>query len=114
MLLAVKVVTCTQDTPAGLYVELQEELVQGLVNKRWANVVNLYDVWKEQTTSSEKLCIAMDSLGSSLRLLLEQRWTYDGPPWMDIMRGIANGVSQAHQSCIVHGDLKPSNSSLPS
>jgi serine/threonine protein kinase len=93
----------------GLSVDLDEDLIKWLVTKQWPNFINMHDTWKE-TTITEKLYIRMDWAGQTIRDLLPLGWKFIGPHWLDVMRGIANGLSQAHQYSIVHGDLKPSNS----
>jgi serine/threonine protein kinase len=45
-----------------------------------------------------------------LNVLINNGTKYDDLPWFEIMRGIANGINQAHIHGIIHGDLKPSNS----
>jgi serine/threonine protein kinase len=94
----------------GLSVDLDEDLIKWLLTKRWPNFINMCDVWREMAIT-EKLYIRMDWAGQTMRDLLRLGWTFIGPHWLDVMRGIANGLSRAHQCNIVHGDLKPSNSS---
>ena len=54
----------------------------------------------------------MDVAASTLRVLINMGWKYNSTiPWLDIMRGVAHGLSQPHLYRIVHGDLKPSNGS---
>ena len=94
----------------GLAVDLDDDLIKWLLGKQWPNFINLYDAWTESAVA-EKLYIQMDWAGQTIRDLLLLGWKFAGPHWFDIMRGIANGLSQAHQFSLVHGDLKMSNSS---
>jgi hypothetical protein len=58
----------------------------------------------------ERVWFKMDWGGSSLRLLLERGFRFTGPLWFEVMRGIANGLSQPQLHKMCHGYLKPSNS----
>lgn len=94
----------------GLSVDLDEQILSRLASLHWPNFIKVHDVWTEKGPLAEKICIRMDVALTTLRGLLRLGWKYNNaPPWLDIMRGIANGLSQAHQFSIVHGDLKPSN-----
>lgn len=75
------------------------------------NLIKVYEMWDEtQVSIATRLCVLMDWTGTSLQALISCGTKYEGLAWYEIMRGIANGVSQAHTYRIVHGDLKPSNS----
>lgn len=74
------------------------------------NLIKVYDMWLEtQISIATRLCVLMDWTGTSLQALISSGTKYDGLPWYEIMRGIANGINQAHTNRIIHGDLKPSN-----
>ena len=104
------IVTSTVMEGGGLSVDLDEQLLSRLPSLHWPNFIKVHDVWTEKGPLTEKICIRMDVALTTLRGLLRLGWKYNSaPPWLDIMRGIANGLSQAHQFSIVHGDLKPSN-----
>ena len=107
---AVKAIVMSSPGSGGLSVDLDEDLIKSLLTKQWPNFINMQDTWKESAVS-EKLYIQMDWAGQTIRDLLPLGWKFIGPHWFDVMRGIANGLSQVHQHGIVHGDLKPSNSS---
>jgi serine/threonine protein kinase len=101
-------VTCASDNPGGLCVDLDETVFEKLVQRPLPNVVRIRETWKEQILA-EKFCIRMDYIGNTLKALLEQGNTYVGLFWFDIMAPLANGLLQAHQCDIIHGDLRPQN-----
>ena len=107
---AVKAVTCMPPGVGGLAVDLDREVLNGLLQKQYPNIVNIRDIWSEITVN-EKLYIQMDWVATSLRDLLALGWRFEGSHWFDVVWAIAHGVSQAHQYGVVHGDLKPANSS---
>jgi serine/threonine protein kinase len=79
-------------------------------DQKWPNVIKIHKVWWDYNIAkSTRLCILMDWAGSSLRVILNRGFRYEGPPWFEIMRGIVNGLTQAHINGVAHGDLKPSN-----
>jgi serine/threonine protein kinase len=100
-------------SPAGISVDLNEELIKWLMDKRWPNFVNVHDAWNEPGDVGT-FCMRMDCAGTTLRICLNLGWRFIGAFWLDIMLGIANGLGQAHHNQIIHGDLKPSNSSSAS
>jgi serine/threonine protein kinase len=100
------------DTPGGLFVNLDEEVIGHLHGKDLTNIIRIHDAWKEHS-DPEIYCIMMACAGTSLRMLLNQGFAYSGRQWFDVMRGVANGLSQAHQWGIIHGDLTPSNGKYP-
>ena len=100
---------CEPAVPSELTVNVDESTVQQLTERHWDNVVKVYRLWKEPPRDPEKLCILMDWQGDPLSFCLSKGFRWSGPPWYDIMRGIANGIGQAHLNSFVHGDLKPSN-----
>lgn len=108
---AVKVIDCpAEDIPAALAVQLDENLIHSLVGKPpWVNFVDIKSAWKETQNITHKFCIIMDWKGNTLSYCLSMGFRFSGPPWFDIMRGIANGLTQPHLNFVVHGDLKPSN-----
>lgn len=73
------------------------------------NCINIHDVIKE-IGHIDRLWVKMDWGSSSLRTLLDTGWIFTGALWLDVMRGIANGMGYLHSSNIFHGNLKPSNS----
>ena len=97
---------------SDFHVDVDEGLIRSLVDKSLANCITIYEVLKE-SGHIERLWIRMAWGHSSLRVLLEEGWRFTGPLWLDVMRGITNGISQLHAHRILHGDLKPSNSSFP-
>lgn len=108
---AIKTIIISSALRSGPFVDLDENVLYRLPTVQWTNFINVHDVWKEETTSSEKLCIRMDIATTTLRVLIRDlKWTFNSTAaWLDVMRGIANGLSNAHFHNIIHGDLKPSN-----
>jgi serine/threonine protein kinase len=93
-------------------VALAENVIENLKGKYIANIVHVHDVWREnQGTVQEQVCILMDVASCTLRYCMRMQWEFTEDHWWDIMCGIGNGLHQAHLGNIVHGDLKPSNSS---
>ncbi|MCF6282834.1 MAG: HDOD domain-containing protein [Candidatus Polarisedimenticolaceae bacterium] len=70
-----------------------------------ANIVSIYEVGKEANVPY-LVCEYVEGVVLSEKLR-------DGPMAMpqllDIIQGVLEGINQAHQNGIVHGDLKPSN-----
>ena len=108
---AIKTIITSSALRSGPFVDLDENVLHMLPTVQWSNFINVHDVWKEETASSEKLCIRMDVAAATLRVLISDlRWTFNSTAaWLDVMRGIAHGLSHAHLHNIIHGDLKPSN-----
>jgi serine/threonine protein kinase len=107
-------VTASPGFPSGdpSNVDLAEHVIYNLKGKNIQNIVHVHDVWREnQGTMWEKLCILMDVASCTLRYCIQMQWEFSEDHWWDIMCGIGNGLYQAHMGNIVHGDLKPSNSS---
>jgi serine/threonine protein kinase len=105
----VKIIQLASTSPLGITVDINMPLIFSMVGKRWPNVVTIHDAWKEET-NPESFCIQMDFYGTTLRVCWKLEWRFTRVVWFDILWGIANGLSQAHSSNIVHGDLKGSNS----
>ena len=106
---AIRVITLPTELDSDFHVDVDEDLIRELVNKNWPNCINIHEILKE-TGHIDRLWIRMDWGSSSLRTLLNTGWRFTGALWLDVMRGIANGVSYLHANRIFHGDLKPSNS----
>ena len=91
-------------------IDLDKDLLYRLSTTYWPNFINIHDVWTESYALVEKLCIRMDVAATTLQDILDIGLKYSRAyPWLHTMRGISNGLSRAHQSNVVHGDLKPSN-----
>ena len=73
------------------------------------NLITLNDSG-ELSPSSKQLYIAMELLeGKSLKQLLRNIDLLRAPRLLQIIRGIAAGLGEAHRNAIVHRDLKPGN-----
>ncbi len=78
---------------------------RSLSKNQHPNIVSIYEVGKEEDTPY-LVCEYIEGVLLSDKL-------HDGPmplpQLLDIMQGVLEGMSQAHQNGIVHRDLKPSN-----
>jgi serine/threonine protein kinase len=110
-LYAVKIIKRASDDTSELLVDVDDEAINWRRHKDMPNVIKTYDIWDDTHASlATRLCVRIDWIGCSLHVLISNGTRYYGPPWFEIMRGIANGINQAHMHGIIHGDLKPSNS----
>jgi len=70
------------------------------------NVVAVFD----QGADGPFLYLAMEYIhGRTLRQLLRERGWFSPPTALDIMTGVLDGLAAAHNSGIVHRDVKPEN-----
>ena len=70
------------------------------------NIVEVYDVGED----NGDFYIVMEYIeGKHLKALLKKRGKLTVPEVVDIMSQIANGLSVAHDSYIIHRDIKPQN-----
>jgi serine/threonine protein kinase len=111
-LFAVKTIKLASDDTAELLVDVDDKAINWRRNnKEMPNLMKLHEIWEDtQISIATRLCVGMDWMGASLNVLINNGTKYDDLPWFEIMRGIANGIHQAHINGIIHGDLKPSNS----
>ena len=70
------------------------------------NIVEIYDVGEEDGQHY----IVMEYIeGKTLKQLLEKRDSLTLPEVLDIMIQLTDGISHAHESYIIHRDIKPQN-----
>ena len=70
------------------------------------NIVEVYDVGEED----EQYYIVMEYIeGKTLKQLLKKREALTLPEVIDIMTQLTDGLSHAHESYIIHRDIKPQN-----
>ena len=70
------------------------------------NIVEVYDVGKEDG----QYYIVMEYIeGKTLKQLLKKRETLTLPEVIDIMLQLTDGLAHAHESYIIHRDIKPQN-----
>jgi len=70
------------------------------------NIVEMYDVGEDDG----KYFIVMEYVdGKTLKSLIKKRGALTLPEVMDIMKQLTSAVSSAHESYIIHRDIKPQN-----
>jgi serine/threonine protein kinase len=110
ILYAVKTIACPSDNTEELLVDIDETIIKWASSQMFSNIITVHDIWKDrQIGIAERLCVRMDWGGTSLQVFRNRGSTWDGLPWIHLMRGIVNGLSRAHYNHKPHGDLKPSN-----
>lgn len=71
-----------------------------------ANIVQMYDVGEDDG----KYFIVMEYIeGKTLKSLIKKRGALTLPEVIDIMLQLTSGISHAHDSYIIHRDIKPQN-----
>lgn len=75
-------------------------------NLSHSNIVEVYDVGEEDG----QYYIVMEYIeGKTLKQLLKKRESLTLPEVIDIMTQLTDGISHAHESYIIHRDIKPQN-----
>ena len=70
------------------------------------NIVEVYDVGEEDGQHY----IVMEYIeGKTLKQLIQKRGALTVPEVVDIMAQLTDGLAQAHDSYIIHRDIKPQN-----
>lgn len=83
-----------------------EREAQSVSNLSHKNIVEVYDVGVED----EQHYIVMEYIeGKTLKQLLKKRETLTLTEVIDIMTQLTDGIAHAHESYIIHRDIKPQN-----
>lgn len=103
--------TIPTDMDSEVHIDVDEERLLWLTENRRSNIIEVFEILKE-SENIERIWIRMAWADSSLRQLLNEGWTFTGALWLDVMRGTATGLDQLFSDQIIHGNLRPSNSSF--
>lgn len=102
---AVKVLKPTENNPDGEHYFMRE--VQAINSLRHPNIVNIVDYGKE---SDGMLYLVMEHLpGSTLKQIIKRDFPLEPKRICEILAQLLGALEQAHQTQIIHCDLKPAN-----
>ncbi len=83
-----------------------EREAQSVSNLSHPNIVEVYDVGVEE---NEHYIVMEYIEGKTLKQLLKKRESLTLPEVIDIMTQLTDGMAHAHESYIIHRDIKPQN-----
>ncbi len=102
---AVKILKPTDSNPEGEHYFMRE--VQAINRLRHPNIINIVDYGK---TESEMLYLVMEHLpGKTLKQIIKKEFPLDPKRICEILIQLLGALEQAHDSEIIHCDLKPDN-----
>ena len=102
---AVKILKPTESNPEGEHYFMRE--VKAINSLRHPNIINIVDYGKEQ---SGMLYLVMEHLpGKTLKKIIKKEFPLDPKRICEVLIQVLGALEQAHDSGIIHCDLKPDN-----